>query len=351
MYQTPESSLSYDNHSASRRHDKPRKEVDKSLELVRSRGRQASNCALHPKGRVSSVLGTRQGYHLEYYPCCLHLFLLGELVGYMCKARKSSNLVFVAQRDLLSQRDCNAFCGAQNQYCCSSGSVCTTSNGIAGCTATQSSASSASNNACVPVVGSGQIACGPVCCPSWQYCAFEGQCKSPESTGSQTSITSPPSTGSPSSSTLGSSSTPGGTTYITTAIYTTNGNTVTSQYLVINGTITSALAAQSQSGTPTDGQGSNPSTDGQDSSSSGSSKAWIAGPVVGGIVGILLIVGVVWYLRRGKGIFRSQARWDKPELHAEDLPRTTGRAELQGNDEPMAKPRELETTEPRAELS
>ncbi|KAI1657151.1 hypothetical protein F4813DRAFT_361811 [Daldinia decipiens] len=29
---------------------------------------------------------------------------------------------------------------------------------------------------CVPPEGSGQIACGPICCANWQYCAYDGQC-------------------------------------------------------------------------------------------------------------------------------------------------------------------------------
>ncbi|KAI0845576.1 hypothetical protein F5Y00DRAFT_265382 [Daldinia vernicosa] len=33
-----------------------------------------------------------------------------------------------------------------------------------------------SDEPCVPPEGSGQIECGPICCASWQYCAYEGQC-------------------------------------------------------------------------------------------------------------------------------------------------------------------------------
>ncbi|KAI5865040.1 hypothetical protein GGS23DRAFT_405928 [Durotheca rogersii] len=34
----------------------------------------------------------------------------------------------------------------------------------------------ANGEPCVPPEGSGQIACGPICCANWQYCAYEGQC-------------------------------------------------------------------------------------------------------------------------------------------------------------------------------
>ncbi|KAI8959950.1 hypothetical protein F5Y11DRAFT_284357 [Daldinia sp. FL1419] len=33
-----------------------------------------------------------------------------------------------------------------------------------------------SGEPCKPPEGSGQIACGPICCANWQYCAYEGQC-------------------------------------------------------------------------------------------------------------------------------------------------------------------------------
>ncbi|KAI0110069.1 hypothetical protein F4814DRAFT_425625 [Daldinia grandis] len=33
-----------------------------------------------------------------------------------------------------------------------------------------------STEPCVPTEGSGQVACGPICCANWQYCAYEGQC-------------------------------------------------------------------------------------------------------------------------------------------------------------------------------
>ncbi|KAI1459373.1 hypothetical protein F4805DRAFT_79137 [Annulohypoxylon moriforme] len=97
----------------------------------------------------------------------------------------------------LMNRACASYCGSDNQYCCNSGESCTTSAGVAGCagydyytttwtetktyTSTFSSALGASTAAaggvdCVPPAGSGQIACGPICCATWQYCARNGQC-------------------------------------------------------------------------------------------------------------------------------------------------------------------------------
>ncbi|KAK3937101.1 hypothetical protein QBC46DRAFT_417153 [Diplogelasinospora grovesii] len=101
----------------------------------------------------------------------------------------------------LMPRDCAQYCGYNNMYCCSAGSTCYTSDGIAGCsaggagggyawytttwtltetfTSTFSShfpASTGGTGSCVPPAGSGQIACGSICCASSQYCAYAGQC-------------------------------------------------------------------------------------------------------------------------------------------------------------------------------
>ncbi|KAL2122539.1 hypothetical protein VTJ04DRAFT_2994 [Mycothermus thermophilus] len=100
---------------------------------------------------------------------------------------------------------CHQFCGHNDMYCCEEGTQCYTSNGIAGCSAyagggwvwytttwtvtktftrTYNSwipAATGQNDAnCVPPEGSGQIACGKICCASWQYCAYEGQCMANE---------------------------------------------------------------------------------------------------------------------------------------------------------------------------
>ncbi|KAL2269831.1 hypothetical protein VTJ83DRAFT_2015 [Remersonia thermophila] len=104
---------------------------------------------------------------------------------------------------LLPRQDqCHQPCGYQNMYCCEAGTQCYTSDGIAGCSAyagggwawytttwTVTQTFTRTYNSwipaatgpddggdCVPPPGSGQIACGKICCASWQYCAHRGQC-------------------------------------------------------------------------------------------------------------------------------------------------------------------------------
>lgn len=102
---------------------------------------------------------------------------------------------------LLPREQCAQYCGSDGQYCCEAGSVCYTSAGIAGCSATAGggyvwytttwtetqtytrtynsfipAATGESGVDCVPPAGSGQIACGKICCANWQYCAYPGQC-------------------------------------------------------------------------------------------------------------------------------------------------------------------------------
>ncbi|KAH6634348.1 hypothetical protein B0J18DRAFT_415936 [Chaetomium sp. MPI-SDFR-AT-0129] len=64
-------------------------------------------------------------------------------------------------------------------------------------------------------------------------------------------------------------------------------------------------------------------------SNSGGSQAWIAGPVIGGVVGLAAIAAATYFLlrrrrRRKQNIIdhdHPQETWDgKPELHADDLP-------------------------------
>ncbi|KAK4144687.1 uncharacterized protein C8A04DRAFT_11322 [Dichotomopilus funicola] len=100
----------------------------------------------------------------------------------------------------LMPRQCNEYCGYNNMFCCDAGTQCFTADGIAGCSSTDGggwarytttwtltqtftrtynsyvpagTAPPGTGN-CVPPEGSGQIACGNICCASWQYCAYEG---------------------------------------------------------------------------------------------------------------------------------------------------------------------------------
>jgi hypothetical protein len=103
----------------------------------------------------------------------------------------------------LMARDCETYCGADNQYCCGSGEVCFTTNHIAGCSAangqgnyvttwtqTQTFTSTVATSwAVAPTPGAGtdadgdcipanddETSCGPICCADWQYCSYKGQC-------------------------------------------------------------------------------------------------------------------------------------------------------------------------------
>ncbi|KAF4122492.1 hypothetical protein GMORB2_7484 [Geosmithia morbida] len=99
----------------------------------------------------------------------------------------------------LQLRDCDSYCGADNQLCCSGGSVCTTLSGdIATCvgsggraitttwTETRTYTSTMMTDwdpapeptagvDCVPK-NTLQEACGSICCAGWQTCAYQGQC-------------------------------------------------------------------------------------------------------------------------------------------------------------------------------
>lgn len=103
----------------------------------------------------------------------------------------------------LQPRECNEYCGADNQLCCSGRSVCTTIDGdIATCVAphgggewgaitttwteTRTYTSTIMTHwepapeptegvDCVPQ-NDQQEACGAICCAGWQTCAFDGQC-------------------------------------------------------------------------------------------------------------------------------------------------------------------------------
>lgn len=99
----------------------------------------------------------------------------------------------------LMPRDCDSYCGADNQFCCGSGQTCTTVNDIATCvgkggyadytttwTETRTYTSTAmtwwepapeptAGVDCVPK-NDEQEACKEICCAGWQTCAYDNQC-------------------------------------------------------------------------------------------------------------------------------------------------------------------------------
>lgn len=137
------------------------------------------------------------------------LLLSGSLVSAHPYGR---NDLAAAGFDYLLPRQCDNPCGIDDQYCCGGGEVCFTSNDIAGCssadgaghgvyittwTQTQTFTSTITTSWPAKETGSGgggggggggdgtgdcspsaenEEACGSICCASWQYCAYKGQC-------------------------------------------------------------------------------------------------------------------------------------------------------------------------------
>lgn len=194
----------------------------------------------------------------------------------------------------IMERACDSYCGADNQYCCSQGQQCYTSAGIAGCatagggggynfhtttwTETKTYTSTFSTYApgategvgvgvggadCVPKQGTGQIACGPICCTNQQFCAHSGQCM--------------PNAG-------GALWTTGVTVGTTVGVVTTQ---YSAPYRVTSGSTiyepTGTAASQTAEPTNTDGAVST-------TSSNSLSGGAIAGIVVGTIAGVILLL-------------------------------------------------------------
>ncbi|GJC86930.1 hypothetical protein ColLi_09768 [Colletotrichum liriopes] len=116
-----------------------------------------------------------------------------------------ANNLFYELGDKFMKRDCVQRCGADSQYCCGSGEQCYTVNNIAGCStvnggggygiftttwtetntftstvttdwpATTKAGGVGAGGTCVPQK-EGETACGSICCASYQYCAYAGQC-------------------------------------------------------------------------------------------------------------------------------------------------------------------------------
>ncbi|KAL2255066.1 hypothetical protein VTK26DRAFT_4203 [Humicola hyalothermophila] len=200
-----------------------------------------------------------------------------------------NDLIAAGYGYLLPREQCAQYCGYNGQYCCEAGSVCYTSDGIAGCSATAGggyvwytttwtetrtytrtynsfipAATGEPGVDCVPPPGSGQIACGKICCANWQYCAYPGQCMA----------------------NIGGGADGGGEVIPTTIV--TDGVTITTQYSapyrVTSGTATATLT--DPGATDTAGAVSPGGTD----EGGGLSGGAIAGIVVGTVAGVGLLL-------------------------------------------------------------
>lgn len=221
----------------------------------------------------------------------------------------------------LQDSHCASYCGQENEHCCSKNEVCTTAdNNVAGCgstatlapvelfardpvagtwsvwtttwtetetfTSTYSSywgsatetAGSGGGGTCTPPAGSGEIACGSICCASWQYCAYEGQCLS--NAGATAPATATVTT---------AGETTAWSTYSTTM--TTAGSTITTQFSApyrVTGTesTTTNTGTLESATTTSSGNGTAVST----TSGSNLSGGAIAGIVIGVLAGVALLL-------------------------------------------------------------
>ncbi|KAI0165724.1 hypothetical protein GGR57DRAFT_133369 [Xylariaceae sp. FL1272] len=118
----------------------------------------------------------------------------------------------------LKDEQCSQYCGVNNEICCSNDESCYTSSGVASCTTapeldkrdytttwtetltftsvisswyvpTTTAGVGTNGEDCVPPEGSGEIACGTICCATWQYCAYKGQCSANAGYSTWTEIT------------------------------------------------------------------------------------------------------------------------------------------------------------------
>lgn len=209
----------------------------------------------------------------------------------------------------LMDRSCATYCGVDNQYCCSEGQACTTKGNIAGCTDTAygggwdlytttwtetdtytSTLSSyyavttaAAGSSCTPAEGSGQIACGSICCANWQYCAYDGQCSANGGSGATTTAGGGAGVGGGGG---GVAATTAMSTYKTTI--TSAGEVITTQYSApyrVTGTSTNTAFLESSTGGSANGTAV---TTGGASLSGGA----IAGIVIGVILGVILLLAI-----------------------------------------------------------
>lgn len=212
----------------------------------------------------------------------------------------------------LMDRSCATYCGVDNQYCCAEGQACTTSGTVAGCTDTAygggwglytttwtetdtftstlssyyAAGTATAGGTCTPESGSNQIACGSICCASWQYCAYEGQCSANAGTATTTAAGGGGAAGNGATTTAA-----GATSYST---ITTEGTTITTPYSapyrVTSGasSTTNTAFLESATSTGSGGNGTAAVTTGGSSLSGGA----IAGIVIGVLAGVVLLLAI-----------------------------------------------------------
>ncbi|CEI64915.1 hypothetical protein FVEN_g3411 [Fusarium venenatum] len=192
----------------------------------------------------------------------------------------------------LMRRDCDSYCGSDNQYCCGSGETCETSDGVAKCVAakggwvgdytttwteTRTYTSTLMTRwepapeptkgvDCVPK-NDEQEQCGEICCAGWQTCAYKGQCSAKPGYDAPTAV-----------------------------VITSDGK-LTTQYSApyrVTGTTTivnSGAPTESESGTATETDAEATATETSDEAAAGESGTGGGGLSAGAIAGI--IIGVI----------------------------------------------------------
>lgn len=207
----------------------------------------------------------------------------------------------------LMMRDCDSYCGADNQMCCGKGQSCTTlDNDIATCvggggggfggytttwTETRTFTSTIQTHwapapeptkgaICIPQAPE-QEPCGTVCCAGWQSCAYDGQCASKPGYDAPSTIIV---------TTDGKVTTrysapyriTGTTVVTTTGVQSTETETVTED-------ATSTNSGDAAEATETDENGEPIGDDDGGTGGGGLSAGAIAGIVIGTIAGVMLL--------------------------------------------------------------